>query len=253
MTNSPEDYARALLHHLKIDRVADAEKAARECGLKIRDVDSSNFEGALVRTPDGSKGIIAVKRNIREAGRRKFTVAHEIGHFVIPNHGLAECYCKSAMIESWKKDVIRVQEYEANRFASELLLPARVLYSMINPASLTLSKVKHIAEQFSTSLTATAVKCVEVAEERCAVVFMVGGVIKWAMRNDGFRLFIPNGPVTPKTMAGRLFDNPQVRELSGEVHLGEWTNEESVSAGATCWEESIALPFYNAVISIISL
>jgi len=123
VNHDPEDYARALLSFPRFERVANVDELAERMDLSIRDVESTNFEGALVRIPERSGGIIAVNRAIRELGRRNFTIAHEIGHFILPGHGIEECHCKSAEIESWRKNVIRAQEFEANRFASEYCSP----------------------------------------------------------------------------------------------------------------------------------
>lgn len=43
-------------------------------------------EGLLIRSQGIPRGIIAVKKSIRSEGRKRFTVAHEIGHYVLPGH-----------------------------------------------------------------------------------------------------------------------------------------------------------------------
>lgn len=253
MNHSPEDFARALLNHPHTAGIDKVEELAGKLGLIIREVDATNFEGALVRIPQRREGFIAVRRDIREAGRRRFTVAHEVGHFVLPGHGQDECFCKSPMIESWRKDAIRKEEYEANRFASELLLPAKRLYPLVNKKDLTLSTIKTFSLQFNTSLTATAVKCVEVTEERCALVCSVRQNVNWVCRSDSFRYFIPQMRLGADSLAGRLFQINSDLELEGEVLATTWIESNEIESDEKLWEESIAMPYYNSVLSLLTI
>jgi hypothetical protein len=38
-----------------------------------------------------------IRKSIREAGRKNFTLAHEIGHFLLPGHDQTELVCTSPM------------------------------------------------------------------------------------------------------------------------------------------------------------
>ncbi|MCO5334866.1 MAG: ImmA/IrrE family metallo-endopeptidase [Pyrinomonadaceae bacterium] len=252
MSHSPEDYARALLTHLRIDRVVDVEETAKKLRLSIREVASTNFEGALVRIAQSREGIIALKNYFREPARRRFTVLHEVAHFILPGHGQDECYCTSAQIESWRNDAVRRQEYEANRFASELLLPSKILHPIVNSRDLTLTRIKELAVQFDTSLTATAVKSVGVTEESCAVICSVQRKVKWVHKSETFHYYIPQMIVGPDCLAGRLFEDDSPRELEGAVAASSWTEDDNVERGKEFWEESISMPFYGSVLTILT-
>lgn len=252
MNHSPEDYARALLTHLKIERVDDVEETARKLRLSIREVASTNFEGALVRIPQSREGIIALKNYFKEPGRRRFTIAHEVAHFILPGHGQDECYCTSAQIESWRNDAVRRQEYEANLFASELLLPSRVLHPIVNSRDLTLARIKELAVQFDTSLTATAVKTVGVTEESCAVVCSVQRKVRWVFKSETFHYYIPPMILGNDSEARRLFEDESPRELEGAVLASSWTEDDNVERGREFWEESISMPFYGSVLTVLT-
>lgn len=253
MKNDPVDYARALLSHLNGDQVQGIEDLVKKVGLTVRDVDSTNFEGALITHRGRKRGIIAVKRSIRELGRRNFTIAHELGHYILPGHGMDECYCKSTEIESWQKNAIRAQELDANSFASEILLPSNTVYPLLNQKGLTLAFAKELSKQFTTSLTATLVKCAEVTEEICAVVCSVYGEIIWSRKSEGFHYFIPNVRLSNDMLAGRLFESGVDPELTGEVLASSWIDSDEIDRDAKLWEESILLPYYNTVLSILTI
>ncbi len=58
----------------------DLKSLCKELGLRVQEVPAKGFDGALIRSLAGQKGIIAVKASLREASRKRFTIAHEIGH-----------------------------------------------------------------------------------------------------------------------------------------------------------------------------
>lgn len=126
LASSPAVFARQLLARLGLSVAGDLHTLTNRLHLTLKEVDSQDFEGVLVCRADRSKGIIAINRNIREPGRKRFAICHEIAHFVMPGHGIDGCICKSEDIESWRKGAPDY-EIEANEFASELLLPYKHL------------------------------------------------------------------------------------------------------------------------------
>jgi Zn-dependent peptidase ImmA (M78 family) len=90
----------------------------------IKTLDSEGFEGGLITDPERSSGIILVKDGFRQ--RRRFTISHELGHFLIPLHmpdTPGRFLCSSAdMLKVSAKDNDRRgrMEAEANRFAALL-------------------------------------------------------------------------------------------------------------------------------------
>ena len=253
LDKEPEDYARALLAHLGLKRIENIAALAARLSLKIREVDSRGFEGALIRLPNQAKGVIAVKRDIREPGRKNFTALHEIGHFVLPGHGAKECFCKSDEIESWRRNAMREQEIQANRFASELLLPVKEIYSIVNKRKATLYLAKELSAEFQSSLTATVLKCVEATEERCAIVWSVGGNVKWFRANENFKSFIRAGRLEGETLAASIPHQSLCNERDGAVPAEAWLQNHNLRTNATIWEDSQYLPYYNGVLTILTI
>jgi len=112
--SSPEVFARELMSQLDLRRVGKLSDLTSRLGLSVKEVDSDDFEGVLICREDRSKGIIAVRRTIREEGRKRFAICHEIGHYILPGHGARQCICKTDDIESWRKSMPE-QELAANR------------------------------------------------------------------------------------------------------------------------------------------
>ncbi len=106
-------------------------------------------------------------------------------------------------------------EIEANEFASELLLPYKEIQPLVKSKDLTISLAKTLSREFRTSLTATCLKCVEVSDEKCAIVVSVAGAIRWFRRNDHFRYFIRvNQQLSKHSYAAQLFSAKSIEEPS---------------------------------------
>lgn len=64
--------------------------------------------------------------------RRRFTIAHELGHHILHKTGQQSLFCRKAVIDPDDKPAttrppIPVSEQEANAFAAALLMPARLV------------------------------------------------------------------------------------------------------------------------------
>lgn len=247
----PEDFARALLEHFKISTSPDLSALADRLGVKIREVESEGFEGALLRIPNRPAGIVAIKASIREPGRKRFTIAHELGHYILPGHGEINCVCKSRDIESWGRG-IPSQEVDANRFASELLIPLAQAATLVRQASATVAVAKKISSKYQTSLTAAVVKCVDVTEEQCALVVSDGGIIQWWRAGPQFRHYIKGKgtEVSIESLARNLFDGTEEREQDGAVPADSWL---AGQVSGKVWEDSILLPYYKRVLTLLTV
>jgi hypothetical protein len=252
LASSPAAFARQLLARLNLSDAGDMNTLTNRLHLTIKDVDSHDFEGVLVCRADRSKGIIALNRSIKEPGRKRFAICHEIGHFVLPGHGKDGCICKSEDIESWRKGAPDY-EIEANEFASELLLPYKAVAPFVRKGKATIAVAKDIATRFGSSLTAACLKCVEVTEEKCAFVCSVNGSIKWFRRNDNFWLPLRRGKLSNDSFAAQLFTTSSEREQDGAVPADAWLNDEGLPSDAKIWEDSLFMPSYNSTVTILTM
>src|ERR1700752_3586324 len=88
--------ATLLLEQLNIGDKPDLGLVTARLGLRVREVNSAGFDGALICDRDAVRRISALKATMREPTRKRFTIAHEIGHFVILTHLDLDhvCVCK---------------------------------------------------------------------------------------------------------------------------------------------------------------
>ncbi|MCJ2011941.1 ImmA/IrrE family metallo-endopeptidase [Methylobacterium sp. J-076] len=151
--------------------------------VEIRVEPLSNFEGALVTTLDRNTGQILVNARSRPQ-RRRFTIAHELGHFLNPRHaptgpnGFAcsrdDLRASPAGGRNGGSDRHRRQEAEANAFAIELLAPRRWLRPYVSGVA-DLAQVIALSDAFEISREAGVRRYVECHRQALAVVFSHDG------------------------------------------------------------------------------
>ena len=170
--------------------------------LEIRSEPILSFEGALVTTAERGYGSILVNANSNPQ-RKRFTIAHELGHFLNPWHMPTtavgfEC-SKHDMIESANSKANRhlKQEIEANIFAIELLVPRNQLYQFTETDP-EIEAVLIMASKFDVSKQASARRYVELHNEPLAVVFSKNGRMLYASRSEKFPwLCLKRGELLP--------------------------------------------------------
>lgn len=231
--------------------VPDLAQLCDELGLRIREVPAKGFDGALVRSKAGQKGIVAVNARIREASRKRFTIAHEIGHFVMPHHRLLPNVCEQRKIESFNPKLGR-PEMEANEFAAELLLPSTLLRKRFDLTQFSLAQISNVAADFGTSLSATTRSFLAMTALPCALVWSEGNQARWCARSDAFRFFLPLEELPAAgSFAARIFDGEQGPGDFAPVPSNAWLDRRAAERVDTLLECSIALPNYSAVLTLL--
>jgi predicted NBD/HSP70 family sugar kinase len=229
------------------------DELAQSIGLSIKEVNSQGFDGALIRLPGKPRGIVAVRKDIREVGRKRFTIAHEIGHYILPGHGASNAVCKDGNVESWGREVSG-QEDAANRFASELLLPTTQLEPIVRKYSASIETARSISKKFQTSLTAAALKCVDLADMACVLVVTVDGVIRRYRSNKMWSYPIPVGAsLVAGTIAKHLGRGRDQRSKCGSVLAEAWLKNPYLRGDGMLQEDSILLPNYNTILTILTV
>ena len=241
-------YAAALRDELQISGCANVDAVAKTLNLEIREIDLSGCDGALLRSSADTAGIIAVRRSIRETGRKRFTIAHEIGHRILHAASVA---CTQSEIGNWTSSATNV-EREADEFAAELLLPSRELVSVVNRTSPSLQVIQDLAREYQASLSASAWNFCDVVNVPCAVIWSTREVIQWSRRSDSFRFFLRRGSRVPDaSYAMAAFRDQQFPTQPEPVAAHEWIEDTRLREHAEIWEQSLKLRSYESVITLL--
>lgn len=243
--------AALVLDAFRVVGKPDLRALCEQMGLRIREVDAEGFEGALVRSKNAQKGIVALRSDVREESRKRFTVAHEIGHFVIPYHRELGNVCASRSVERFDTKMPR-PELEANEFAAELLLPTAAVRNSFNLHDPSLANIGAVATAFGTSLTATVYRFLELSDLPCTMVWSAGRKAHWDHRAAGFPFSLPIDALpTADSVAGRLFRGESVAGGMHEVAPNMWLDRRDAEKVAVLLEDSRYLPSYDAVLTLL--
>jgi len=241
--------ASALRAELNIPPSVNLYDLAQELELEIVEVDSKSFDGALLRSRTKFAGQILVRSGIREVGRKRFTIAHEIGHYVL--HGHQQTSCSSRVIEGWK-DGQPLPEREADTFASELLLPTTDVAKHVNNRWPSMQVVSDIANHYGASMMAAGRKFCDVASQPCALVWSSQRVIRWFHSSPSFVNFIePGASLGFDSLALAAHEGRALTDEMEEVPAEAWIKSSWLKDDAVVSEQSILMPSYEGCLSLI--
>lgn len=113
-----------------------------------------------------SDRLIATDDTLKE-NRIRFSVLHEIGHYVLPRHEHALYLCDDVGLTFATRLVL---EKEANEFAADLLFLGDRFTAEANCRPISALSVKELAERYRASFEATARRVVEKSFRPCMVV-----------------------------------------------------------------------------------
>lgn len=250
--NSCRLAARRLLKAFDVDAPdeIDLETIAWRAGrLQIRYGGLSNCDGRIIANMDGG-GIIRVRR-APSIGRERFTIAHEIGHFVLHPAPNLEKVDGPPQFTMWHSDS---EEVEANIFAAELLIPESLLLRVTQRRDPSLALLDRAADQFRTSVLATAVQYANYTPEQVAIVLSEGKKIQWAKPSRNFTYHIRAGELSPDSAAGERVAG-KAPDSGGMVVTPAcaWLTQFEYDNEHDIMEDSRYLDYYDRTLSLLWL
>ncbi len=217
--------------------------------------------GALYRS--GNQFGIVVSAACPTEGHRRFTVAHELGHYHMPDH-VDQMFVNGVEIVPSTGGHFRSRqdplEVEADCFASELLMPARFVKPLVGSLKTGVTGVQTIAGTFDVSLSAAAIRFARVAVLPTVVLISKDGIVelaatspalwshRWAKRSW-------KGDWAPRGSGTRRLATTPQRVADGETDgssllLCEWLD--GAPGEIEVEEEAIGLGTYGRVLTVIS-
>jgi Zn-dependent peptidase ImmA (M78 family) len=123
-----QELVEKVLRENSVDRPpVPVERIAKALGIQIlhQKYEEADVSGFLYR--DATRAIIGVNRT-HHSNRKRFTIAHEIGHFLLHKGNFKEVHVDRAFQVKLRNDLSSqgtdFEEVEANAYAAELLLPS---------------------------------------------------------------------------------------------------------------------------------
>ena len=273
---SPAAKAWGILRDLSIqDFPIDPRQIAAELGIVLWERElPETCDGILMQV--GNAWGILVNTRIRLETRQNFTIAHEIGHYLLERDTARSCSLDerlNAMSTTTQecdteegrlqKQAYLLSEQRANRFAVELLMPSPIF--LTDAASLQqvgLPAIAELATQYGTSLTSTAIHYTRLSDLVCAIVFSENGIIRYFAYSNGFRenedcYLVSGKPLHPDALASRCCNGSRVSEVMDDVPLSYWCKPKNQQLNEDTdyriIEHSRRIPRTNQVITFLHL
>lgn len=195
-------------------------------------------------------------------GLRRFTLAHELGHYMLPGHAEKMFRKNDETIPSMggnyrSKDPL---EIEADAFASELLLPERFARAVVRAHRPTVDRIITLSTGFMVSVSAAAIRTAELTDEPMAIILSHNGKCEWCARSPslaqhGWSLRSLKHDRVPLGSATARLASDITRVMQGDreddmMPLNRWFDEAPVELEVI--EEAIGLSSYGRVLTTLT-
>ena len=254
----PESIANYILDQLEIYHPDDLLLLRQIVVQRGAEYQEKFLEGAEARLTLGlKKPIISISTRISNPQRKRFSIAHELGHLELHARLNKSFHCSSDDIQ-YMPDLTRDElEMEANQFAGSFLIPSRIVKSQFSTNDPSFDLIKDWSERLQTSLTATAFRFVRYTPEPIAVVFSLNGVIQYFQSSNEFNELgvFPDvkGNVGRNSIAYQLFRDFSINKEWESVRANNWfrKNNNAFDSTDNVKEWSIGMPRYNSVLTLL--
>lgn len=223
----------------------------KRLNLPLREEHYDDIEGYILRAGDIVG--IGINSSITYMPRRRFTMAHELGHYCLGWHTDRQYRCSSEDIEDWHR---KAAEREANAFAAELMMPRAQFEEDVDRLAPTLANIGDLAEsRYGTSLIATAIRFVKLTAERVALVLSNEKAVLWTIPSETFPCsaedFVPI--LSANSYAWDFFHGKTLPTEPKRVLARAWVGTASIPDDVFALEDSLAMPRLKQVLTLIIL
>ncbi len=241
---------------LNLEEIANAEN------LIVEEIDMNECLGKIIY--EDGYGLIKINCKAQEQRQKRFTIAHELGHYYNEKDALtrplpkgegkcARVYkCTTLDMYSFKSP--KIYENEANEFAAELLMHKPWFGKFIKERKVSMELMKEIAEYFGVSLTASSLRYSTIGKYPVALIMSEAGKVKWSSINEYFPYkWIPNGyQLREESSAFDYFKGNEVQTEADLIPAYTWFSEDyKCEKDKYLFEQNIVMKNYQSVLTLL--
>lgn len=224
-------------------------------GLFLKEEELTNCEGKIIF--DDENGIITINSKNKDVKQRRFTIAHEMGHFYNERKTCSankniSYRCSYDEFYGERRNYQR-EEY-ANQFAAELLMYDKWFIDYVKGKKMCLNLLKDTAEYFNVSLSAIAIRNAVIGTYATAIVLSKSGIIKWSVINKDFpyQYIMWNKKVSKLSYVHDIFEGKDYPIDGEDVPVEAWFNNLKKEIRQKRINElNIYMKSYNTVLTIL--
>lgn len=188
--------AKNLLNSIGLEEITnmDIKLFASGLGAVVVEEDMNRCEGRFIPGPKIS--VIKVSSSIKSMARKRFVIAHEIGHLImhkdikVPDDN----FYNFNLIEGIE-DFVKFgpHEVEANEFAGELLMPTHLFEKEARGKTFGPQLIKDLATRFQASLTAVLHKYVKSEISPVCIMQVTDGKLQYWKKTSTMKVWLEPG------------------------------------------------------------
>ena len=241
--------ARGLLQKLMVEEPSEIDLMAVVGFLGGLTVEEGGLDGADGRILWGANGAaIRIKAGLWP-GRKRFTLAHEIGHYVLHKNNPQGRFDTGHQFAIWNE---ANEEAEANIFAAEILMPDYLFTPRLKRQSPSFRNLDQLAQDFSASRLSTSLQYVHYCHEQVALVFSRDGKVVWSKNAKLFPWRIRQGTLSNDSGAGALAaGSPNETGKMAPTPVYAWLSDFEYDRDHDIMEESRPVPSYGGILSLL--
>ncbi len=230
------------------------------CGATLLETPLKNADGRIVHGK--YRSIIKINSNIRYKGRKRFAIAHELGHFKLHRNALIHNDSKSLnwFGEAIKKMKAGKQELEANEFAVELLMPRNLFIKEAKNKRFSPDLLRSLANRFQTSITSVAFRYAECNLHPICLFHTSDGEVKYYKKSDDWKAYIPkyitkNPPPSDSVAMEYIQEGYKPiyykEESTQEIFKSTWFKKREDERNTTFYEYCIVTTNHKTILSVV--
>lgn len=260
MKNNPRKLALKILADFGIDNPRDVsiEDIIYALNIPLKYSKLTNCDGRIIHG-DG-KSLIVVNDNIGFETRRNFTLAHELGHYLMHRADLIQHLDDSASLawfDTKNKTRISQQEIEANTFAAEILLPSHLFKEEVFKQPFDPGLIREISDKYNVSRSSVIYRFIEMGNHPICVFYSKDNKVNYWKRSQDFNFKIKECtriPPPDDSVAAEFFGNGTIyplNESKQEISKSTWLEVKEEYADDSFYEYCLVHSGTNLAISVI--
>lgn len=260
MRNNPRELARSILSEFGIDNPMDVsiEDIIYALNIPLKYTKLSNCEGRIIHSE--GKSLIVVNNNTSFQTRRDFTLAHELGHFLMHRHDMNH-HIDDSTTMSWFDDKNNAkaskQEIEANIFASEILLPSHLFKKEVECKKFSPELIRFISDKFKVSRSSVIYRFLELGNHPICVFYTKDNKVRYWRRSKDFNYRIKECTKIPPpndSVSAEYFDDGTIyysKDSKQEIVKSTWLEVRADYTDDIFYEYCLIHSETNLAISVI--
>lgn len=218
----------------------------------VREVSLTNCDGRVVMK--NGRAIVSVNADIEFPKKKRFVLAHELGHMILHSQRDATFSDDYETLEAFRHGP---QEVEANAFAAELLMPEQFFKDSCFKKVFSPDLLRELSERFETSITSTVYRFIDLGHHPICVFLSKDGKVMYWKKSKDFRYWIPDRhklDVPSDSVANEYFKFGKIysaRESTQTICKSTWFELGKYDRDTEMFEYCIVTKQYNTVLSVV--